>query len=89
MLLILQRLTCFLSMFWRAHFRKTKTGIKLQTFFDVNTQILVFIHITEANFHDVNAMDIINYEPLAYNIFDRAYVDYLRLYQITKSTAYF
>ncbi|MFV8361727.1 transposase [Flavobacterium sp. LS1P3] len=45
--------------------------------------------MTEANVHDVNAMDIINYEPFAYYIFDRAYVDYLRLYEITKSTAYF
>ncbi len=78
-----------LSVFWWAHFRKTKAGIKLHTLFDIKTQIPVFIHITEANVHDVNAMDTINYEPFAYYIFDRAYVDYLRLYQITKATAYF
>ncbi len=70
-------------------FRKTKAGIKLHTLFDINTQIPVFIHITEANVHDVNAMDVIKYEPFAYYIFDRAYVDYLRLYRITKSDAYF
>lgn len=34
-------------------------------------------------------MDIINYERFAYYIFDRAYVDYFRLYRITKSFAYF
>ena len=78
-----------LSVFWWAHFRTTKAGIKLHTLFDINTQIPVFIHITEANVHDVNAMDIINYERFAYYIFDRAYVDYSRLYQITKSSAYF
>jgi hypothetical protein len=78
-----------LSVFWWAHFRKTKAGIKLHTLFDINTQIPVFIHITEANIHDVNAMDIINYERFAYYIFDRAYVDYQRLYRITKSSAYF
>ena len=78
-----------LSVFWWAHFRKTKAGIKLHTLFDINTQIPVFIHITEANVHDVNAMDVIKYEPFAYYIFDRAYVDYLRLYRITKSDAYF
>jgi transposase len=78
-----------LSVFWWAHFRKTKAGIKLHTLFDIKTQIPLFIHITEANVHDVNAMDIIKYEPFAYYIFDRAYVDYLRLYQITKATAYF
>lgn len=78
-----------LSVFCWAHFRKTKAGIKLHTLFDVNTQIPVFIHITEANIHDVNAMDIIDYESLAYYIFDRAYVDYKRLYRITKAKAYF
>jgi len=78
-----------LSVFCWAHFRKTKAGIKLHTLFDVNTQIPVFIHITEANIHDVNAMDVIDYEPLAYYIFDRAYVDYKRLYRITKAKAYF
>jgi hypothetical protein len=78
-----------LSVFWWAHFRKTKAGIKLHTLFDINTQIPVFVHITEANIHDVNAMDIINYERFAYYIFDRAYVDYIRLNRITKSQAYF
>jgi hypothetical protein len=78
-----------LSVFCWAHFRKTKAGIKLHTLFDVNTQIPVFIHITEANVHDVNAMDVIDYEPLAYYIFDRVYVDYERLFRITKAKAFF
>jgi len=78
-----------LSVFCWAHFRKTKAGIKLHTLFDVNTKIPVFIHITEANVHDVNAMDVIDYEPRAYYIFDRAYVDYERLFRITKAKAYF
>ena len=79
----------YLSVFWWAHFRKTKAGIKLHTLFDINSQIPVMVHITEANTHDVNAMDVINYEPFAYYIFDRAYVDYIRLYRITSSKAYF
>jgi hypothetical protein len=78
-----------LSVFCWAHFRKTKAGIKLHTLFDVNTQIPLFIHITEANIHDVNAMDVIDYEPLAYYIFDRAYVDYERLFRITTAKAFF
>ncbi len=76
-------------MFWWTHFRKTKAGIKFHTLFDINTQTPVFIHITEANIHDVNAMDIIYYERFTYYIFDRAYVDYQRLYRITKASAYF
>jgi hypothetical protein len=78
-----------LSVFCWAHFRKTKAGIKLHTLFNVNSQIPVFIHITEANVHDINAMNVIDYEPFAYYIFDRAYVDYERLFRIEKAKAYF
>ncbi|QHI38649.1 hypothetical protein IMCC3317_40430 [Kordia antarctica] len=78
-----------LSVFCWAHFRKTKAGIKLHTLFNVNSQIPVFIHITEANVHDINTMDVIDYEAFAYYIFDRAYVDYERLFRIEKAKAYF
>lgn len=78
-----------LSVFWWAHFRKTKAGIKLHTLFDIATQIPAFIHFSEADVHDVNAMDYIIYEPYAYYIFDRAYVDYKRLYAITNQKAFF
>src|SRR5690625_7815246 len=37
----------------------------------------------------MNAMDYIPYERGAYYIFDRGYVDYKRLYFITKYPAYF
>lgn len=61
----------------------------MQTLFDVNTQIPVCTHITEASIHDVNAMDVIDYEPLAYYVFDRDYADYKGLYKITKAKTYF
>lgn len=34
-------------------------------------------------------MDFITYEQNAYNIFDKAYVDFLRLFVITKANAFF
>jgi len=34
-------------------------------------------------------MDVIDYESFAYYIFDRAYVDFERLFRITKANAYF
>jgi hypothetical protein len=37
----------------------------------------------------VNAMDFIKYEQDAYYIFDKAYVDFLRLFTITKAKAFF
>ena len=78
-----------LSVFWWAKFRKAKGGIKLNTLFDINTQIPAFIHITPASIHDVNAMDVLIYELGAYYVFDRGYVDYTRLYKINQLSAYF
>lgn len=78
-----------LSVFWWANFRKTKAGIKLHTQFEISTKIPVFIHFTEANVHDVNAMDFIKYEQGAYYIFDKAYIDFLRLFKITNANAFF
>lgn len=78
-----------LNVFWWAKFRKTKGGIKLHTLFDVTTQIPAFIYITTATVNDMNAMDVIPYQTGAYYIFDRGYVDYQRLYHITKHQAFF
>ncbi len=78
-----------LNVFWWAKFRKAKAGIKIHTLFDITTQIPAFIHITEATVNDMNAMDVIPYEYGAYYVFDRGYVDYKRLHNITKYSAYF
>lgn len=78
-----------LSVFWWAKFRKTKGGIKLHALYDITTKIPVFIHITEATVHDVNAMDFIPYEVGAYYIFDRGYVDFKRLYKISTLSSFF
>ena len=72
-----------LSLYEWARFRKAKGGIKVHTLFDVVTQIPQYIHITEANVHDVNVMDSIPYEPNAFYIFDKGYYDLARLYTIT------
>jgi hypothetical protein len=78
-----------LNVFWWAKFRKAKGGIKLHTLYDVTTQIPAFVHITTASTHDVNAMDVIPYENSAYYIFERAYLDFTRLFKITNHSAYF
>jgi transposase len=78
-----------LNVFWWAKFRRNKGGIKLHTLFDINTQIPAFVHITPASVHDVNAMDYLFYESEAYYIFDRAYIDFSRLFNITQHSAFF
>lgn len=78
-----------LSVFWWATFRKTKGGIKLHTLYDVKTSIPCFVHISPASVHDVNALDLLYYEPGGYYVLDRGYIDYERLYKIHQSDAYF
>jgi hypothetical protein len=78
-----------LSVFDWAKFRSTKAGIKLHTQLDIVTQIPTMVYITEAAMHDVKAMDIIEYEPLAGYIFDRGYWDLSRLFFIDQVGAFF
>lgn len=78
-----------LSVFWWATFRKTKDGIKLHTLYDIKTSIPSFIHVSTASVNDMNALDLLWYEPGAYYILDRGYIDYDRLFRINQSTAFF
>src|SRR5690554_287684 len=78
-----------LSVFWWAKFRKFKGGIKMHTLLDITTQIPAFVHITTASVNDMNAMDLIPYEVGAYYIFDRGYVDFIRLFKITQLESFF
>ncbi len=78
-----------LSVFWWAKFRTTKGGIKLHTLYDVKTSIPCFIHVSPASVNDMNALDLLYYEPGGYYILDRGYIDYKRLLRIHQSSAYF
>ena len=78
-----------LNVFWWAKFRKNKGAIKLHTQFDVKTNIPSFIHITNGSVHEVNYLDIAEFEVAAFYILDRGYVDFSRLYKINISQAFF
>jgi hypothetical protein len=78
-----------LSVFPWARFRRTKAGIKLHTLLDLRGSIPVFIWITDAKLADVRILDVLIPEPGSIYLFDRAYVDFQRLYQLTKAHAIF
>jgi len=78
-----------LSVFCWATFRRAKGAVKLHTQYDVRTSIPVFIDVTAASVHDVNAMDHIKYEPGSFYVFDRGYLDFERLYFIHQSHSFF
>ena len=78
-----------LSVFPWAKFRKSKAAVKLHTLLDLRGNIPVVISITNGKIHDVNALDDLVFELGAIYIFDRAYVDFARLYRLHQSLAFF
>lgn len=78
-----------LSMFPWATFRRTKAAIKLHTQIDLTGPIPVFMHITEGSVHDVHFLDHMLFEAGSIYVFDRAYLDFERLFRIEEANAYF
>jgi Domain of unknown function (DUF4372)/Transposase DDE domain len=78
-----------LSVFWWAPFRKAKAAIKLHTQFDIKSEIPSYIFISDGLMHDVNFLDQVIFEPKAFYIVDKAYIDFKRLNTINTEGAYF
>jgi IS4 transposase len=78
-----------LEVFWWAKFRKHKAAVKLHTLFDVRCQIPCLIHITDGLCHDVNVLDILEFESGTFYVMDRGYLDWLRLHRILQMGAFF
>src|SRR5690554_8037299 len=73
-----------------AKFRKNKGGIKIHTQIDLRGNLPVFIHLTQASVHDVNAMDEMCIEMGAIYLMDKGYIDFFRLFNnIHKNGAFF
>jgi len=78
-----------LAFFPWAHFRSTKSAVKMHTLLDLHGNIPAFIHISDGKLHDVHALDRIAIEPGAYYAMDRGYLDFERLYRFTLGSAFF
>lgn len=78
-----------LSLFPWAKFRSAKGAIKLHTLLDIRGAIPSCVIITDGSVHDVNILDALIFEPGAFYIMDRAYVDFERLFRIDQSLGYF
>ena len=78
-----------LSMFPWAQFRKTKGAIRLHTLLDLRGNIPTFIHISDGKEHEVNILDDLIAEAGAFYVMDRGYLDFFRLYRLTKACAFF
>ena len=78
-----------LSVFPWAQFRRTKGAIKLHTLLDLRGNIPTFIHISDGKEHEVNILDDLTAEAGAFYVMDRGYLDFFRLYRLTKACAFF
>ena len=78
-----------LSVFPWAPFRTTKAAVKLHTLLDLRGNIPAFIHISDGKLHDVNVLDLLTFEPGAFYVMDRGYVDFARLYTLHQAGAFF
>ena len=78
-----------LSVFPWAPFRTTKAAVKLHTLLDLRGPIPSFQYISDGMVHDVNVLDYLLFEPGAFSVFDRAYLDFVRLARIDRAGAFF
>jgi len=78
-----------LTLFPWADFRSTKAGIKMHTQIDLRGPIPTCIYITGARQHDVLWLDRLLFEPGAFYVMDRGYVDFKRLNLIDRAGAFF
>ena len=78
-----------LALFPWAKFRRHKAAIKLHTLLRLRGAFPTVIIITSGKVHDVNILDELGFEPGAFYIFDRGYLDFARLHHIHQSGAFF
>jgi hypothetical protein len=78
-----------LSLFPWAYFRKRKGAVKLHTLLDLRGNIPTVIIITHGLIHEVNILDQLMFEPGAFYLMDRAYLDFPRLHRLHLASAFF
>jgi hypothetical protein len=78
-----------MSMFPWAHFRTTKSAVKMHTLLDLRGNIPSFIHVSDGKLADVHALDLLIPEAGAIYVMDRGYIDYVRLYALHQAGAFF
>lgn len=78
-----------LQLFSWAKFRKQKAAVRLHTVLDIKTETPCYVYVSDGKTHELNVLDRIEFEPLGIYVMDRAFIDFRRLYQIHKQSAFF
>jgi len=78
-----------LDVFWWAKFRRAKGAIKLHTVLDLKTAIPEYILISDGSLHEVNTLDNFSFPAGSYLVMDKGYIDFARLWQLSKDRVNF
>lgn len=78
-----------LSVYPWARFDALRSGLKLHTQLELHSHLPAHMLVSLATFQEVLWLDQLCYEPGAFYLMDRAYVDWRRLYAIEQARAWF
>lgn len=71
-----------------AYGKYSKGAVKMHTLLDLRGSIPANIHITDGKWHDSNELDVLEPEPFAFYVMDKAYVDFKALYRFHLAEAF-
>ena len=78
-----------MSLFPWALFRSTKSAVKIHTLLDLRGAIPAFIYLSDGKTHDTKVLDMLVFEPGAFYVMDRGYMDFQRLFRLHQAGAFF
>lgn len=78
-----------LKLFSWAPGKYSRGAVKIHALLDLKGRIPSFIFITDGKYHDSNVLDVMLPLPGAIYLMDKAYIDFLALYKMHKSEAFF
>jgi len=78
-----------MSLFPWALFRSTKSAVKMHTLLDLRGAIPAFIYVSDGKVHDTKVLDMLVFEPGAFYVMDRGYLDFQRLYRLHQVGAFY
>jgi hypothetical protein len=78
-----------MSLFPWALFRSTKSAVKMHTLLDLRGAIPAFIYVSDGKVHDTKVLDMLVFEPGAFYVMDRGYLDFQRLYRLHQAGAFY
>jgi len=67
----------------------SRGAVKIHTLLDLRGSIPIFILITDGKYHDSNILDVLIPEPEAIYLMDKAYIDFVALFNIHRAGAFF